>query len=324
MMKQENVRVTYLITTLNRGKFLKETLANVREFITPEDELIIIDGLSIDGTQEIVEQNKDIVTIFLSEKDFGEAHAFNKGLFRARGRYIKPITDDDHYYPDSMRQLIQEMERNPDLDAIQCGGENWKLDNGNLIFCGLRCVPSQIEATAEAIFDFAFAGQGLMMRRSAFERIGGVNGSCASVDGEIMVKLIECKCNIRYLDLRLFKWVWYPHSGMNKATALASDFLKFDVRIGRWDRIFWLEPDALIRVLECKERPDWINQIYGMWAIGFIARSRVGFLLRLFGKLIRLMVKIKISLSSLRLRFWRGTDFAAKCEIGHQWSGTLR
>src|SRR6516164_5681794 len=118
MRPQEDIRVTYLITTRNRGKFLKETLANVREFITPEDELLIIDGLSTDDTHEVVENNKDIVKTFVSEKDFGEAHAFNKGLFRAHGRYIKPLTDDDYYYPDSMRQLIQEMERNPDLDAI--------------------------------------------------------------------------------------------------------------------------------------------------------------------------------------------------------------
>ena len=104
MTTQDNVRVTYLITTRNRGKFLKQTLSNVREFITPEDELIIIDGLSTDDTREVVEHNRDIVGTFLSEKDFGEAHAFNKGLFRARGRYIKPITDDDYYYPDAMRQ----------------------------------------------------------------------------------------------------------------------------------------------------------------------------------------------------------------------------
>jgi hypothetical protein len=99
-----------------------------------------------------------------------------------------------------MRQLIQEIEENPDLDAIQCGGENCKLENGQLVFLGERCVPPQISATPEAIFDFAFSGQGLIIRRSALERIGGVSGSCVSVDGDVMVKLIECNCKIRYPD----------------------------------------------------------------------------------------------------------------------------
>jgi glycosyltransferase involved in cell wall biosynthesis len=323
--------VTYLITTRNRSDFLRKTLANVREFITTEDELIIIDGLSTDGTREVVEENRDIVTLFLSELDFGEAHAFNKGLFRARGRYIKPITDDDYYYPDAMRRLINEIEANSDLDAIQCGGENFKLENGQLVFFGTRCVPSTVKATAEAIFNLAFSGQGLIIRKSIFERIGGVSGNYVSVDGDLMVKLIECKCKIRYLDLRLFRWIWYPHSGTNKASALASDFLKFDVRLGRWDRIFWLNPDVLIKALACNEKPNLINQIYGMWAVGFIARSKLGFLLRVFAKLVSVVVRMKNSVTDLRLRFWRETKLAGNypseqqlSEIQHQWSDTLR
>jgi glycosyltransferase involved in cell wall biosynthesis len=327
MIPQEDIRVTYLITTRNRGKFLKETLANVREFITPEDELVIIDGLSTDDTGEVVENNKDIVKTFLSEKDFGEAHAFNKGLFRARGRYIKPITDDDYYYPASMRQLVQEMERNPDLDAIQCGGENWKLENGQMVFIGARCVPPQITATPEAIFDFAFSGQGLIIRRSALERIGGVNSSCVSVDGELMVKLIECRCRIRYLDLKLFKWTWYPHSGMNRQSELESDLLKFNVHLGRWDRIFSFsyEPETLVKLMDYKDKPGGLNQMYGIWAVGFVARSKFGFTLRLFAKLIRAAVMAKIRLQQSAMWCWRHGASRSEGSIGtHQWSGMLR
>jgi len=322
MITQENVRVTYLITTRNRSKFLEQTLSNVREFITLEDELIIIDGLSSDDTREVVEHNRDIVKTFLSEKDFGEAHAFNKGLFRARGRYIKPITDDDYYYPDSMRQLIQEIEANPDLDAIQCGGENWKSENGQLVFSGARCVPPQIRATPEAIFDFAFSGQGLIIRRSAFERIGGVSGSCVSVDGDVMVKLIECECKIRYLDLRLFKWICFPHSVSNRKSELESDFLKFNVHLGRWDKIFSFsyEPEALFTLMGYKDKAGGLNQMYGIWAVGFIARSKFGFTLRLFAKLIRAAVKAKIALSHLVLR----TGSRSVQNGMHQWSGILR
>ena len=322
---QENVRVSYLITTRNRAGFLRKTLANVREFITREDELIVIDGLSTDDTKSVIEDNRDIVTIFLSEKDFGEAHAFNKGLFRTRGRYIKPITDDDYYYPDAMRQLIKEIETNPDLDAIQCGGENWKLEGGQLIFAGARCVPATIKATPEAIFDFAFSGQGLIIRRSAIERIGGVNSSCVSVDGDIMVKLIECECKIKYLDLRLFKWIWYPHSGTNRKYELESDWLKFNVRLGRWDKIFSFsyEPEALFALMNYRNKAGGLNQMYGIWAVGFIARSRLGFTLGIFAKLIRTMVRAKISLARLRMQFC-GKGGLTKNTIDHQWSGMLR
>jgi glycosyltransferase involved in cell wall biosynthesis len=326
ILAQDNVRVSYLITTRNRGSLLRKTLANVREFITPEDELIIIDGLSTDDTRAVIEDNRDIVTVFLSERDVGEGHAFNKGLFRARGRYIKPITDDDYYFPDAMRRLINEIEINADLDAIQCGGENWKLESGQLVFVGPRCVPATIKATPEAIFDFAFSGQGLILRRSAVERIGGVNSSRVSVDGDIMVKLIECKCKIKYLDLRLFKWICYPHSGMNRKHELESDLLKFNVHLGRFDRIFSYsyEPEDLFALMNYQDKAGGLNQMYGIWAVGFIARSRFGFTLRIVAKLIRTMVRAKIKLVQLRVKYWGKGDLTNSYTNDHQWSGMLR
>lgn len=110
MQSAGDIRVSYLITTRNRADVLERTLENVREFIEPQDELIIIDGQSTDRTREVVEGYRDLVTVFVSEKDSCEAHAFNKGLFRARGRLLKPITDDNYFYTEAMRQLVYTME----------------------------------------------------------------------------------------------------------------------------------------------------------------------------------------------------------------------
>ena len=76
-----------------------------------------------------------------------------------------------------------------------------------------------------------------------------------------MVKLIECGCNVRYLDLRLFRWIWYPHSGTNRMAELRSDFLKFDVRLNRWDRIFSIdyEPEALLTLMNYTNKAGGMN-----------------------------------------------------------------
>src|SRR5580704_16103038 len=100
------VRVSYVITTRNRCEYLDRILKNVSEFLGEKDELIIIDGGSTDGTAEVVFQNRDIVSVFVSEPDSSEGHALNKALFLARGRFIKPITDDDYFYPDAMNHLV--------------------------------------------------------------------------------------------------------------------------------------------------------------------------------------------------------------------------
>src|SRR5712692_3457942 len=103
MHNKQDVRVSYILTTRNRAPFLDKALANVREYITPEDELIVIDGASTDDTAEVIEKHGDIVSVFQSEPDYGEAHGFNKGILLSRGQIIKILSDDDYLYPDAVR-----------------------------------------------------------------------------------------------------------------------------------------------------------------------------------------------------------------------------
>src|SRR5262249_47652168 len=83
---------------------------------------------STDGTLDVIAANRDVVTDFVSEKDVSESHALNKGIVRARGRWIKLLTDDDYTHPDAMRRVIEVLEQNPTVDAVQCGGEHWEID----------------------------------------------------------------------------------------------------------------------------------------------------------------------------------------------------
>lgn len=58
-------------------------------------EFIVIDGASTDGTDGIVANYSDIVTIYQSEPDRGIYHAMNKALSIASGRYIMYLNAGD-------------------------------------------------------------------------------------------------------------------------------------------------------------------------------------------------------------------------------------
>ena len=325
MQHGNDIRVTYLITTKNRGTYLEKTLANVREFIEPDDELVIIDGLSTDNTAEIVARHRDIVTIFVSEKDSGEAHAFNKGVFRARGKYIKPITDDDYFYPDAMRRLIAEMESNPYVDAIQCGGEVWKVENGQPVFVTFRFLPPDLTATAESIFDHASIGLGVIVRRSTMERTGGVSGNYTSVDGDLTCRLVECNCVVRYLDIDLYRWYMHPHSGFNKRKEFEKDRFLFDVRLGRWENVVRHDPEMLAEVTSVNVGPHLRALFQWIWIAGALSRSVLWRLSPIVFWLVHVVEavskKVRRTLSPMSVQ--QTTASRVETSEVHQWTGRL-
>lgn len=244
---KNRVRVSYLLTTRNRAEYLEQTLQNIREFITHDDELIVIDGGSTDKTLDLLERNRDLVTDYISEPDKCEAHAFNKGWRRARGEYVKIITDDDYFYPYAMRQMVETMEAHPEIDALQCGGEFWRVENRQTIFNHFRFLPIDVEPTPLNIYRFAHSGLGLILRTTVLERIGGAAGNYKSVDGDLTVRLAECGCNLRYLDINAYRWYVHEHSTFRDYRRFEKEWLEFDLRLGRWDKLFAGDPEKIAR-----------------------------------------------------------------------------
>ena len=80
--------VSIITVCYNAKDTIESTINSVRNQIYENIEYIIIDGASTDGTKEIIEQNRDCVTKFVSEPDRGLYFAMNKGLDLATGEYV--------------------------------------------------------------------------------------------------------------------------------------------------------------------------------------------------------------------------------------------
>ena len=79
---------------------LSQTYANI--------EYIIIDGASSDGTNEILEKYKNLVTKIVSEPDKGIYDALNKGIVLATGDVIGFLHADDLFYDNTVIEKIVE------------------------------------------------------------------------------------------------------------------------------------------------------------------------------------------------------------------------
>jgi glycosyltransferase involved in cell wall biosynthesis len=101
----ENFKVT-IITVVKNAEKVKPSLFNsVRNLKSKDVEFIVLDGLSEDGTVEIIKKNEDIIDKWLSEPDKGIYDAMNKAIKLARGEWLIFMGFDDELL-DGFNQII--------------------------------------------------------------------------------------------------------------------------------------------------------------------------------------------------------------------------
>ena len=90
--------------------FLRQCLASVQAQSGVTIEHIVVDGVSKDGTVEILKNAKAVNHAYrwLSEPDEGIYSAMNKGLQLAKGRYVTFLNADDFYHSgDGLKMSVQ-------------------------------------------------------------------------------------------------------------------------------------------------------------------------------------------------------------------------
>lgn len=110
--------ITIITICLNSKATIEKTIRSVIEQKQSNLEYIIIDGGSIDGTQDIVKSYGDSVDIFISEPDRGISDGFNKGISLARGEVIGLLNSDDTLIPGSINNVLDFFKHNPDCQVV--------------------------------------------------------------------------------------------------------------------------------------------------------------------------------------------------------------
>lgn len=205
-------RVSFCLATKDKAPYLEKALESFRDsgLITSKDELIIVDGNSADGTQEVVKKFSDIVTVFISEPDTSGQHAINKAFLLASGKYIKYLTDDDIYYSKATEQAVAIMEQHPEIDMLLCGGT--KERNGRVWD---YYVPRGIGygRRSEDLFKYRGAtGVGHFFRRSSLAKIGVLYPRRPSADSAFVLDFIKNGGVVRFCRINAYHHTIYDHS----------------------------------------------------------------------------------------------------------------
>ncbi len=91
-----------ITVTWNAAAVIKPTLDSVQRQTSSDYEMLIIDGASTDETLDIVRQASIASLRVFSEPDKGLYDAMNKGISRARGRYLIFLNAGDAFADDAV------------------------------------------------------------------------------------------------------------------------------------------------------------------------------------------------------------------------------
>ncbi len=163
--------VTVAVPSFNQGRFLEQAL----ESIFTQDlaaEVFVMDGGSTDGSREIIERHAGRLAGWRSEPDGGQSAAINEGIARGRAPFVCWLNSDDMFLPGGLVRLCLELADKESAPGVF--GRVWNLDDRT----GSRR-PAWIQPFTERNLSLRciVSQPGSLMRRSAWEEVGGLDGS---------------------------------------------------------------------------------------------------------------------------------------------------
>lgn len=189
-IEMNNIEISWIIATRNRINLLKWNIHQLLMQIQPNEEIIVVDGNSTDGTEEylrnLFEEGK--IQKYIRGKDRNQAHAWNKGMLAAKGKYIKKIIDDDIFDLTSIRKCVEKMNENPESDI--CISEDMSMDilNPEITYRHSR-YQEFLKWKNNTYPSFTFGDVHMIIRRSSLPLIGLYDTSFIMMDYEYSLRI---------------------------------------------------------------------------------------------------------------------------------------
>jgi glycosyltransferase involved in cell wall biosynthesis len=113
------MKISIITVVYNNEKTIQDAMQSVLGQTYKNIEYVIIDGNSKDNTVNLINEYKDQLGYFISEKDNGLYDAMNKGIKACTGDVIGILNSDDLYQDlDVLATVMEQFKNDPELDIL--------------------------------------------------------------------------------------------------------------------------------------------------------------------------------------------------------------
>lgn len=163
-------KISVIIPTYNRSKFLSEAIASVQQQEYPDFEIIVVDDGSTDNTYSMLNNNDDNRIKIIFQENSGRSSARNHGLQIAKGNLICFLDDDDLYLPGKLSKQAEYLIGHPMVDVVGSGFQ-YIDENGREIGIKEPWLDSQEMRVKDLLISCPLITSSVMIRKEALEKM---------------------------------------------------------------------------------------------------------------------------------------------------------
>jgi glycosyltransferase involved in cell wall biosynthesis len=181
------VKISIITVCYNSSETIRDTIESVLSQNYKDIEYIIVDGVSKDGTIDIISEYKDRISKVISEPDKGIYDAMNKGVMASTGDFVGILNSDDIFFENNtIQNLVAHLNNHPHVDASYADLVFVDREHTDVV---TRKYSSSNFSPWKIRFGFMIPHPTFYARRQLFERLGTYKlGYRVSADFELMAR----------------------------------------------------------------------------------------------------------------------------------------
>ncbi len=167
-------KISVIIPTYNREKYILETLASVFAQSYSDYEIIVVDDGSTDGSKKLLTPIiKEKGLRLLEQENAGVSAARNRGVASAKGELIAFLDSDDIFHPEKLAKQIALLEANPQLGFVHSNFRKFNDSGQELGFRDMSRFQGNVYPQILQEWSALMALPTLLMPKKVFEEVGG-------------------------------------------------------------------------------------------------------------------------------------------------------